>query len=95
MDIPTFPGERYEEVEPGFWTWTGGRSIVGDMNERLQDHLDQAEDNEYTAGRASMNAYRAVIAGDDPKIIRAKCDMAVALFARVLTDRKVTRILES
>ena len=70
-------------------------TIVGDVTSRLQDHLDQAEDNEIRAGRASMNAYRAVIAGDDPKIIRAKCDMAVSAFRKVLTDRKVTRILES
>ncbi len=95
MDIPNFPGERYEEVEPGFWTWTGGRSIVGDMNERLQDHLAQAEYNEIRAGQMSMAAYRSIIAGDDPKIIRAKCDVAVKVFARVLTDRKITAILES
>jgi hypothetical protein len=95
MDIPTFPGERYEEVEPGFWTWTGGRSIVGDMSKRLQDHLDQAEDNERLAGKYSRAAYRSIIAGDDPKLIRAKCDMAVKAFKQVLTDRKVTRILES
>ena len=95
MDIPNFPGERYEEVEPGFWTWTGGRSIVGDMNERLQNHLDQAEVNERVAGKYSRAAYRSIIAGDDPKLIRAKCDMAVSAFRKVLTDRKVTRILES
>ena len=71
---------------------------MGDMSKRLQDHLDQAEDNERAAGRASRSAYRSVIAVDpkeDPKIIRAKCDMAVALFKQVLTDRKITRILES
>ena len=65
------------------------------MNQRLSDHLDDAEDNEYRAGRFSQDAYRAIIANADPEVIRAKCDLAVVAFKQVLTDRKWTAILQA
>jgi hypothetical protein len=77
-------------------TMTEVHTIMGDVSRRLQDHLDQAEDNERLAGKMSRAAYQAVITPDeDTSIIQAKCDMAVKAFKQVLTDRKVTRILES
>ncbi len=65
------------------------------MNKRLRDHLDQAEDNEYRAGRMSMRAYRSIINGEDPVVVRAKCDLAVVAFKQVLTDRNYTAMLQA